>query len=62
METIIVNHLKCSPPRRSLFGFGKTIIQDYSTKKGIVREYSHRDKMPKYKLMSTRKPVNIEFI
>ena len=65
MRTIMVNHLRCSTSRRSLLGFGKTMIVDYETSQGIVREYSGRNMLPKYKLvrsMLTREPVNIELV
>ena len=60
MKTIIVDHLKCSPPKRKLLS--KVVIQDYDTSEGIIREFSHPNRMPKYKSMKTRKPVNIEFV
>lgn len=61
MRTVMISHLKCSPPKKCSL-FGKTIVQDYDTNNGIVREFSHPNRMPKYKLMKTREPINVEFI
>jgi hypothetical protein len=59
MKTVIIDHLQCSQPRKLLFS--KTVIQDYETVNGIVREYSNPKKFPRYKLMSTREPVKVIF-
>jgi len=61
MKTIELDHLKCSEPRE-IGLFRKHLIQDYETKKGIVREYTYMNKKPKYRLLKTREPVKVEFI
>ena len=60
MKTIIIDHLKCSQPKKKLFS--RTIVQDYEVNGDIIREFSHPNRIPRYKSMKTRKPVKVDII
>lgn len=60
MKTVLLNHLRHSQPRQIGFLKRKTVT-DYETSLGIVREISVEDRLPQYKLMSTKEPVKVEF-
>jgi hypothetical protein len=62
MKIMMISHLRCGPPVKSIFG--KVIKTDYFTAKGIVREYNKPGRIPKYKLLGKfrSEKVNVEFV
>lgn len=58
-RTVMVDHLCCSGPRKVGL-FKRTIVCDYESPEGIVREY-HKRGRPGYKLLKTGERVNVNF-